>query len=78
MASGAAIGNRRAGHTEVRDVVNRQAHVASSNVCGQLGLNASVGAGHRVSRVAEVQMQPIDPAIEVILAVDMAYAVPYA
>ena len=49
---------------------NRKAGIARLHVRRELSFHAAVRAGHRVAGVAEVQVQPIDPAVHVLVAGD--------
>jgi hypothetical protein len=56
---------------ETRSTIDRQAHIARLHRSGQLSFNPAVRAGHRVPRVAEVEAEPIDLAVHVLVAANI-------
>ena len=61
----------RTARVKARSVNDGHAHVVWSNRGCKLGFHADVGAGHRVTRVAEIQREPIDSPVEVLVAGDV-------
>src|ERR1017187_3221542 len=56
---------------EARRAADRQAQIARLHCGTQLSFNPAVGARHRVPGIAEVEVEPVDPAVHVLVAVDV-------
>jgi hypothetical protein len=56
---------------EARRAADRQAHIARLHCGTQLSFNPAVGARHRVPCIAEVDVEPVDLAVHVLVAADI-------
>src|ERR1035437_8341517 len=55
---------------EARRAADRQAHIARLHCGAQLSFNPAVRAGHGVSGIAEVEVEPVNSAVHVLVAAD--------
>jgi hypothetical protein len=71
LVSARTLHPHRAARIKACRGIDRHAHIVRCDGGGQLGFHPHVGAGHGVPGVAEIQVQPIDSAVEDLLAGDV-------